>query len=505
MSNDGILSASRIMEVGCKLLELRPVQEVLDAVIHLAAETMHAETAMIILKDGEAAGLSVAAEWHETDCESPGLPHISRSLLAEAFTLGEPVLTESAVQDPRFAGKTSIILQHIQAAVIIPMMIRGDTCGAIYLDSRSDRDLFRDENLGALSTLAAFASLAIENARRYESTVLELTKLQTSGEPSKGCLIGSSAAMQELYAMIDRVAATDLPVLITGESGSGKELVAREIHDASKRKGKPFVPLYCGNISPELFESELFGHKAGSFTGAVSDKPGLVLAAKGGTLFLDEVADIPLALQAKLLRFLQNSEYRSVGDTLVCHADVRILAATNKDLQTEIAERRFREDLFYRLYILPVRVPPLRERLTDIPLLIRHFLNKGRKTFGGPTGVSPGVVQSLMSYPWPGNVRELENVITRARVVAQGERIESFDLTVQDRGTRRSGDANDGASTDLTWEAAEKKHVLNVLALCDGNKSQAARTLGVSRRFLYYKLEQWDQNGLRPAAVLPRR
>jgi Nif-specific regulatory protein len=500
----GLLTSEQVMDVGCKLLELRPLQEVLDAVIQAAARTMCADAALIILRSGPAEELITAASWHEGDAEPADLASISRSLLDEAFERGKPVLTESATQDPRFAGKTSIILQHIQAAIIVPLMSRTGVCGAIYLDSRRDRDLFREENLGALSALAAFASLAIENAQRYDSVQQEIAQLTGCSDMRRGQLVGASAAMQCLYAMIDRVAATDLPVIISGESGTGKELVAREIHNSSTRANKAFVPLYCGNISAELFESELFGHKIGSFTGAVADKPGLVHAAQGGTLFLDEVADIPLPLQTKLLRFLQSSEFRSVGDTEVRRADVRILAATNKDLTQEISEQRFREDLYYRLFILPVQVPPLRERLSDIPLLVRHFLNKGRKTFGGPAGISPEALRCLISYSWPGNVRELENAVTRARVVAQGESIESSDLFI----STTPLPASEGAPkipADLSWDTAERRHFFDVLALCEGNKSRAAKTLGVSRRYLYYRLEQWEHSGHRPASISPRR
>ena len=293
--------------------------------------------------------------------------------------------------------------------------------------------------------------------------------------------------MRELYALIDRVAAADLPVFIAGESGSGKELVAREIHQASPRAAKPFIALYCGNMSAELFESELFGHRHGAFTGAIANKTGLVQVANTGTLFLDEVADIPTPMQAKLLRFLQNGEFRAVGDTETKRADVRILAATNKNLQKEIAEGRFREDLFYRLYILPVNVPPLRERLNDIPLLVRHFLNKGRKTLGGPSGIAPNALRFLMTGSWPGNVRELENVIMRARVVATGPRIEREDLLAP---ANSSGELK--GPPDLSWDAAERDHVLHVLSLCEGNKSQAAKVLGISRRYLYYRLEHWE-------------
>ncbi|MBK8129782.1 MAG: sigma-54-dependent Fis family transcriptional regulator [bacterium] len=330
--------------------------------------------------------------------------------------------------------------------------------------------------------MAAFATLAIENARRYDRARSEIAALK-SGD-AKRLLIGDSQAMRELYRMVSRVAQSDLPVIITGESGTGKELVAREIHRNSERNSKPFLALYCGNVSAELFESELFGHKRCSFTGAVYDKQGLVEAAEGGTLFLDEVADIPVAIQAKLLRYLQESEYRRVGDTETRKANVRVVTATNKDLQEEIRAGRFREDLYYRLYILPITTPPLRDRLTDLPMLIHHFL---RKVGNRISGISPDALRRLQAYAWPGNVRELENTIVRAAVIAQGDRIEADDISPHIQS--HSGSLGE----DWSWKAAEKNHILKVLQLCGGNRSKAAKLLGISRRYLHYKLKEWDE------------
>ena len=470
------LTTDRVLAVGQKLLELRPLAEVLDAVLGAASGSVHAETGLILLRD-QKGKLNVAAERHAG--EPRGLEQISSSLLDEAFAKREPVLAEDAVSDPRFSGKSSIILQRIQAAVILPLVLRDQIIGAIYLDSRSDRTQFSRHNLGPLATLAAFSTLAIENARRYEEA-----KHSARGAKATS-LVGSSPSMQELFSMIERVSVSDLPVLVLGESGTGKELVAREIHQQSTRRAKPFMALYCGNVAPQLFESELFGHKKGSFTGATVDKQGLVQAALGGTLFLDEVADIPADLQTKLLRFLQEGEYRAVGDTKTQKADVRIVAATNKDLNREVNENRFRSDLYYRLYILPITAPPLRERLADLPFLVKHFLEKygNGKT---QVGVSPEALRRLMSHSWPGNVRELENAIARALVVARGSRIEPDDIMLSDMSTAAS-------SEDLSWKNAERTHILHVLSVCGGNKSRAAELLGISRRYLHYKLREWDE------------
>jgi Nif-specific regulatory protein len=476
----GLITTEQILAVGQKLLELRPLAEVLQSVLDACVEAMHAETGLILLRDLQG-NLDVAAHTHAGSGEARGLADISSSLLDEAFRKGEPVLIESAVEDPRFSGKSSIILQRIQAAVIMPLRHRDELLGAIYLDSRSDRTRFQEKNLAPLTTLAAFSTLAIENARRFESA-------RRSAGGRSTLLIGSSPAMSELFALIERVAASELPALILGESGAGKELAAREIHAQSARASKPFMALYCGNVSPQLFESELFGHKRGSFTGATADKPGLVETATGGSLFLDEVADIPTDMQTKLLRFLQEGEFRAVGDTKVRKADVRVITATNRDIRKEVKEGRFREDLFYRLYILPVTVPPLRDRLSDLPFLVRHFIDKYAAKGRGPSGISPEALRKLMSFDYPGNVRELENMIARALVVARGPRIEAEDLL-----TPESVSVEENAG-DVSWKAAEKRHILRVLSSCAGNKSRAAELLGLSRRYLHYRLKEWGED-----------
>ncbi|HEY3293946.1 MAG TPA: sigma-54-dependent Fis family transcriptional regulator [bacterium] len=477
--SSGILTTEQVLSVGQKLFELRPLSEVLDAVLTACASAMRAETAMVFLKDEQ--GLpQVAAQSYKGAGQPRTLADVSSSMLDDVFAKGEPVLTESAIEDPRFSGRSSIILQGIQSAVIMPLSGKGGVFGAIYLDSRSDRTRFLKANLGPLSTLAAFSTLAIENARRYEHA----RRSHQSGEA--GQLVGSSPAMQELFNLIERVAGSDLPALILGESGTGKELAAREIHTRSPRKEKPFLALYCGNVSDQLFESELFGHKKGSFTGATADKQGLVEAAAGGSLFLDEVADIPADLQTKLLRFLQEGEYRAVGDTKVRKADVRIITATNRDLRKEVREGRFRDDLFYRLYILPVTMPPLRARATDVPHLVRHFLDKYAPKGRGASGISPDALRRLTSYGWPGNVRELENTVARAMVVARGDRIEADDVLLPE------GMALQDSLDDLSWKGAEKRHILFVLNQCGGNKSRTAEVLGISRRYLHYRLKEWE-------------
>jgi len=279
---------------------------------------------------------------------------------------------------------------------------------------------------------------------------------------------------------------SDISVLLEGESGTGKELVARALHYNGPRRDKSFVAQFCGNLSENLLESELFGHKKGSFTGAISDKKGLFEIADGGTFFLDEIADISPAIQAKLLRVIQEGEIRRVGDTDALNVNVRIISATNKDLKAEVESGRFREDLFYRLNVITIDLPPLRDRTGDIPLLVRHFLSRFAEKNKMPVKkVSPKAVQALSNYSWPGNVRELENTIERALILAEKDTIDVQDLFIPE--------AEALSEKPKTLKDYEREIVLKVLEDCGGNKTKTSEILGVSLRWLHYKLSEWKK------------
>ncbi len=307
-------------------------------------------------------------------------------------------------------------------------------------------------------------------------------------------IVGISEKMQEVYRLILRVAPTNSTVLITGESGTGKELIARAIHFHSLRKDRQFIPVDCGVLSENLLESELFGHVKGSFTGAIVTKPGLFEVADGGTLFLDEIGNISLAMQSKLLRFIQEREFTPVGGTKIKKVDVRLIAATNKDLQEKIKEGTFREDLFYRLNIVPIHLPPLRERPDDIPLLAEHFLRKYcREMRKNLKKMSPAFLDLLKSYSWPGNVRELENIIERIVIMTDGEEIhpQHFPIPVPPKGERitfqipRTSEELKELKRhlrDKATEEAEKLFVLQALARNDWNVTKAARDVGMLRQ-----------------------
>jgi DNA-binding NtrC family response regulator len=307
-------------------------------------------------------------------------------------------------------------------------------------------------------------------------------------------IVGRSRPMLQLLQQVSRVAGSQAPVLITGETGVGKELVARAVHRTSGRES--FVPLNCGAIPPNLLESELFGHVKGAFTGADRDHTGLFEAADGGTLFLDEIAEMPLALQSKLLRVLQSGELRRVGDTDSRHVQVRVITATHCDVARAVAEGSFREDLFYRINVVRLDVPPLRERTADIPLLAEQFLATIAERDGQPVKhLSPAAIATLITYPWPGNVRELQNVIERTAIFTDGPEIDIQDLPEDIRVSMPASVVYERIGHELTLAELERQHILAVLQRVGGNRSRAAEVLGVPRRTLYRRLEEYGVAG----------
>jgi two-component system response regulator PilR (NtrC family) len=313
-------------------------------------------------------------------------------------------------------------------------------------------------------------------------------------------LVGTSACMQRVYELVARVADTKTNVLISGESGTGKELVARAIHESSERRDRPFVAVNCAAIPENLLESELFGHVKGSFTGAVQNKAGLFEVADGGTLFLDEVGELPAALQVKLLRAIQEKKIRRVGGTSDRAVDLRILSATNRRLEDEVAAGRFRDDLYYRLNVIQIGLPSLRERMEDLPLLVHHFVERFARELGKPVrGFSDGAMERLAGYRFPGNVRELENVVERAVALSRGEWIEADalppTLTEPPRAVGRERIASSGVRLEQLLDEFERGLLLEALERAGGVKKRAAQLLGVSFRSLRYRLEKLGLDG----------
>ena len=324
-------------------------------------------------------------------------------------------------------------------------------------------------------------------ALRRENANLKAQLRERYGLPG---LIAQSPAMQAVLDLVERVAPTDATVLIQGESGTGKEVIAKAVHHASPRAARPFVAVNCGAVPETLLESELFGYVRGAFTGAGGGKLGLFEEAGGGTLFLDEIAEIPATLQVKLLRALQSGEVRRLGATQTATIDVRVLAATNGDLATRISQGSFREDLFYRLNVIQVTLPPLRDRREDIPALAEHFLARAAAKLGRTLRLSPAALERVLRYPWPGNVRELENAIERAAILSRSETVEPDDLPPHVSAGLQLG-PSPALPRQVTLAEAERAHILTTLERFGRNHSGAAEALGIGRTTLWRKLKEY--------------
>jgi DNA-binding NtrC family response regulator len=374
---------------------------------------------------------------------------------------------------------------------VVVMTAWSSVDGAVEAMRRGARDYVAKpwDNARLVATLRTQVELA--RALRQGRRLADETSRQRAHQlPS---LIAESPRMREVMRLMERVAPSDANVLITGQHGTGKEVAARWLHAASKRADRPFVAVNAGGLAEGVFESELFGHVRGAFTDARADRTGCIELADGGTLFLDEIANMPMGQQAKLLRVLQTGEFHPVGSSRVRRADVRVLSATNVDVQSEVAQGRFREDLLYRLNTVEIRLPPLRERREDLPLLVAHFLERHASRYGRVT-LGADAMTALLEHPWPGNVRELEHVVERALLLSAGDTVRAADLLLSSGGAARSG--GDGGRLDqLTLDEAERYLIQRALDRYSGNVSDAARALGLSRSAFYRRLAHHGLKG----------
>ncbi len=380
---------------------------------------------------------------------------------------GQSRLRRNIEIEPRVQADEIMVAGGVRAYVCVPLIARGRAIGALLLQSFAP-NRYAVEDVPLLEEVAKQIALAVENMRAFEEIARLRAKLEEENrylqEEIKSDhnfeeIVGQSRAIKDLFKAIEAVAPVGATVLITGETGTGKELVARALHNLSPRRGKALIKVNCAALPAGLIESELFGHEKGAFTGAIARKIGRFELAHGGTLFLDEIGDLPLELQPKLLRVLQEGEFERIGASHTITVDVRVIAATNRDLEIAIRENRFRSDLYYRLNVFPIRLPPLRERTEDIPLLVRYLTLKYGPLLGKRiSNVSPEIMKMLQTYSWPGNVRELENVIERATILSAGAELDLGWWPMTTGSTGRAG-------ATRTLGEVEREHILAVLEL----------------------------------------
>ncbi|MCA8970324.1 MAG: sigma 54-interacting transcriptional regulator [Planctomycetes bacterium] len=429
----------------------------------------------------------------------------SRNLLDEVLETGSPRITVNALEDPAWQWANSVVDFRLASIACVPVKVGDRIAGALYLDNPFEKGRFSDDIATQLEMFGMQVSIGFDAARKRDEIEklnddlrgrLARAEAQLDRERIGQDIIATSPRMVRVLERVRRLAATELPVHIHGETGTGKELIARKLHECSTRRDGPFVTENCSAIASELLESELFGHVKGAFTGATRDKPGLMRTASGGTLFLDEIGDMPLPLQARILRVLQEGEIRPVGGDETVHVDVRIITATHRDLREMVAKGEFREDLYYRIVVASVDLPPLRERPEDVRVLAAHFLER----FGRPGQVfDASAISRLESHSWPGNVRELESAIRSTCVLAKDKTIGASDLPPQLGSPTRTGVSGSGLPVCL--EELERIAIARALELAGGNRGEAAKLLGISRSSVFVKIRKYglaDSNRQEP-------
>ena len=411
---------------------------------------------------------------------------ISDSIVDRVLQTRQPIIVSDALNDREFKAAESVMDFKICSVLCVPLMTRGELLGVIYLGNENVVNLFTEEAREVATVFAAESAMVLRNA-------ILINELQTSNQSltaqiermNFGSLIGASDSMRELFKRVDKVAATDISVLVTGETGTGKELVAAELHRRSPRAKGPFVAINCGAIPENLLESELFGHVRGAFTGAVATREGKFAAANGGSLFLDEIGEMPIALQVKLLRALEERRVTKIGEHSPKDIDIRVIAATNRDLAAEVKAGRFREDLYYRLNVVRLHLAPLRERGDDVLLLSKYFLKRFTEEMGVRTKTfSEGAALAMQMHQWPGNIRELENRIKKALIFCESAEINVDDLELAPLQAGKIEPLVDAK------EAFAASYVRKILDINGGNRTQTARDLGVDVRTIYRYLER---------------
>ncbi len=462
----------------------------LQSIAASAAQVLDAEAASVILLDKQRKKLIFKAAVGDRSDVLIGEEFDSDlGIAGRVASTGKPSIVGDARSDPDFFkgidDKSSFTTQGLVAA---PLSYRDETIGVVEVLNKKDGTGFNRRDLEILSIFANMAATSVTNAQMHERVMAETRGLREVVKQDE-TIIGGSNALNEALMLCDRVATSNATVLLLGETGTGKELSARSVHNRSLRKDRPFIAINCAALPESLLESELFGHEAGAFTGATAQKLGRFELADGGTLFLDEIGDISSAIQIKLLRVLQEREFVRVGGTKTVACNVRIIAATNRDLKEAMKQGTFRDDLFYRLNVFPIHLPPLRERADDIPLLVNHFVAQMSHELGMPTPVMSTAAMTLMvAYAWPGNIRELRNVIERAVLLCDAGIIEPRQLPREISGGAESEAAGEEPSSLVNYEEAM---IIKALKDSGWNQTKAAKALGISRDNLRYRVKKY--------------
>jgi len=477
-----------LCKIGSRINLLRHTQELQHEILNSIFEVVPVDRGAILLGQGD----NEFSSLYGRDREDENKPiHISRTVVDKVMTEGVALLSNDIRTSETLSTAESLIADQITSLMCAPLILFEEIVGAIYLDTSDHTVRFDEGHLQLLAGIAGIAAVSLENARQMEWLEGENSRLRSTLAIEHN-MVGESPAMGEIYRFIERVAPTNSAVLICGESGTGKELAAHAIHVNSPRAIKPFVVINCAALAETLLESELFGHERGAFTGAIAQKKGKLEVAHGGTVFLDEIGELAPPLQSRLLRFLQDHKIERLGSTRSIELDVRVVAATNRNLDEAIAKGIFRADLYHRLNVMKVTMPPVRERRTDIPLLASYFVakysNACKRTVNG---ISAAARALLQSYEWPGNVRELENAIERAIVLGSADVIEPDDLP-----ERILESANSGKMPMAKYyeaiKQAKRDLILNALEQANGNYTEAANALGVHPNNLHRLIRTLD-------------
>jgi len=472
---------SALMKVSTTINSIRGLDDLLERLLELLFEVVPAERGAILLTNEGSFETSLIFGLDRVQGKNQAVK-VSRTIVQQVLRDGVALLANDGAAKSTHASE-SLALTRAHSVMCVPLLIFDRKLGVLYLDTTRARDQFNRDHLQLVAAIAGISAVAIENARQFQWLETENERLLSDVNIEHN-MIGESPAMQRVYHFISKVAPTDATVLINGESGTGKELAARAIHRNSKRAQKPFMAVNCAALNESLLETELFGHEKGSFTGALAQKKGRLEIADGGTIFLDEIGELTPALQVKLLRVLQEREFERVGGTVTIKVDLRMVAATNKNLEEAIEAGQFRQDLYYRLNVVSLEMPALRDRREDIMLLANYFADKyGARCNRKLRGFAPETRTCLTAYDWPGNVRELENTIERAVVLGTTDLVLAEDLP--ETMLERQVNVTNPATYHTAVAQAKKAIILNAMDQTQGNFNDAAKLLGVHPNYLH--------------------